>query len=179
MPLFYRSAGLGPVQPCSRSPPQPTKVGSSALIPDAASLAEWAGQARHHIGRFSTPQKRYFALTLLAERFRLFIVGMAGAEVTVASYPPRYRARVFSVPNPGHAMCVIGAGFAVNGDRTPAAWPLVRRQGRRSENSSGAHQLRQDENLCPRRPQYTGAQGLPRGQRGPWGSPRGRPQDMR
>ena len=52
--------------------------------------------------------------------------GMAGAKAAVASYPPRHRADVPSVPNSGHAMRGVGAGFAVNGDRIPASWPLRR-----------------------------------------------------
>jgi hypothetical protein len=41
--------------------------------------------------------------------------GMARAKVTVASYPPRYRARVFSVPNSGHAGAVPGSGMRSTG----------------------------------------------------------------
>jgi hypothetical protein len=52
---------------------------------------------------------------------------MAGAKAAVANHPPRYRAGVPSVPNSRHAMCGVGAGFAVNGDRIPAAWSLRRR----------------------------------------------------
>ena len=37
-----------------------------------------------------------------------------GAMVTVASYPPRHRAGVPSVPNSRRAMRGVGAGFAVN-----------------------------------------------------------------
>jgi hypothetical protein len=43
--------------------------------PGAASLAEHAVSPRHHIGQFSTPQKRYFGPTLLAGPDRLSIVG--------------------------------------------------------------------------------------------------------
>jgi hypothetical protein len=50
--------------------------------------------------------------------------------VTVASYPPRCRAGVPSVPNSRHAMGGAGAGFVVDADRIPVAWPSRRRHRR-------------------------------------------------
>ena len=68
MPLFF-PATMGPNWLCSRLRVDPAEVGFNCADPDAASVADLAERARHHIGRFSTPQKRYFAPTLLAERF--------------------------------------------------------------------------------------------------------------
>jgi hypothetical protein len=68
VPLFFPAA-VGPSWLRSRSSSKPAEVGFNRADPDAASLAELAEPARHHIGRFSTPQKGYFASILLAERF--------------------------------------------------------------------------------------------------------------
>jgi hypothetical protein len=68
VPLFF-AAAVGPNWLCSRLPAELVEVGFNCADPDAASVADLAERARHHIGRFSTPQKGYFALTLLAERF--------------------------------------------------------------------------------------------------------------
>jgi hypothetical protein len=68
VPLFSPAA-VGLNWLCSRLPAEPAEVGFNCADPDAASVAEPAEPPRHHIGRFSTPQKGYFAPTLLAERF--------------------------------------------------------------------------------------------------------------
>jgi hypothetical protein len=68
VPLFSPAA-VGLNWLCSQLPAEPAEVGFNCANPDAASVADLAEQARHHIGRFSTPQKRYFAPIRLAERF--------------------------------------------------------------------------------------------------------------
>jgi hypothetical protein len=52
---------------------------------------------RHHIEQFSTPQKRYFASTLLAGPDRLFIVKWSRL-MRAASYVPRHPAGVPPFP---------------------------------------------------------------------------------
>jgi hypothetical protein len=67
VPLFLPAA-VGPNWLCSRLTAEPLEVGFYCADPDGASVAELAERARHHIGRFSTPQKGYFAPILLAAR---------------------------------------------------------------------------------------------------------------
>jgi hypothetical protein len=57
------------------------------------------------------PTEEVFRPNTLGRAILTLHSGMAGAEVTVANYPARYRAGVPSVPNSRHVGAVSGSGL--------------------------------------------------------------------
>jgi hypothetical protein len=157
---------------------EPAEVGFNCADPDAASLAELTEPPRHHIGRFSTPQKGYFAPTLLAHRDRLLIVGWSEQRRLSRATRPGAAQACYPSQTPGMPCGVSGPGLPVNEDRFGGLAVTTTTQGRRSENRSKPTSCAGTESASKPR-QGVDAQGLPQGQRGPGGSPRGERCDVK
>lgn len=90
--------------------------------------------SRHHIGQFSTPQKRYFASRFLAEPNRLFIVNEVGGEAAAPVPTPSGCA----FPSRQQGLKARGTGAACGSITTPLSPDKERQSGEYMTGSSAS-----------------------------------------